>query len=142
MRLDRSAKGGAGWLDRIELATPCSMDWDAMKGDARVRFCGACHLNVYNLSALTRLQAEELITKREGRLCVRFLRRADGTVLTQDCPVGLAAVVRQRTVAAMVWFFALLGLGSAVGYFTREPKFVWTKDMKGGIDAHITSRIQ
>ena len=30
--------------------------------------------------------------EKEGRLCVRFYTRADGTVLTQDCPVGLRAV--------------------------------------------------
>jgi hypothetical protein len=34
-------------------------------------------------------EAERLVVEKEGRLCVRFHRRADGTVLTRDCPVGL-----------------------------------------------------
>jgi hypothetical protein len=63
-----------------------------MQGDDKVRFCGECRLNVYNLSAMTRREAEEKVRQREGRLCVRFYQRADGTVLTQDCPRGLAAI--------------------------------------------------
>ena len=59
-------------------------------------------MNVYNLSGMTRRQAEELLINSEGRLCVRFYRRRDGTILTKDCPVGLKAIKRkisQTTVA-------------------------------------------
>jgi hypothetical protein len=71
-----------------------------MYGNARRRYCGECKLNVYNLSAMTKQEAEELITQSEGRLCVRFYQRADGTVITRDCPVGWAAVKKRvRTVA-------------------------------------------
>lgn len=59
-----------------------------MEGDDRVRFCPECELNVYNLSAMTEEQALALVQEREGRLCVRFYQREDGTVLTSDCPVG------------------------------------------------------
>lgn len=52
-------------------------------------------MNVYNLSEMSRRQAEELIASREGGLCVRFYQRADGTVLTRDCPVGLRHLVRK-----------------------------------------------
>jgi hypothetical protein len=82
-------------LDRIQIASPCSMSWDAMKGDDRMRFCGSCQLNVYNLSGMSRAEAEQLVLKKEGRLCVRFFRRDDGTLLTQDCPVGWAALRRR-----------------------------------------------
>jgi hypothetical protein len=34
---------------------------------------------------MTRYAAETLVAEREGRLCVRFYRRADGTVITRDC---------------------------------------------------------
>jgi len=54
----------------------------------RVRHCGECKLNVYNLSEMTQTEAEGLIRKHEGRLCVRYYQRADGTVLTRNCPVG------------------------------------------------------
>jgi hypothetical protein len=77
-------------LENIRIASPCTASWDAMIGDDKSRFCGQCKLNVYNLSAMSRQAAGELVRKRDGRLCVRFYRRDDGTMLTQDCPVGLA----------------------------------------------------
>jgi len=88
-------------LNNIRIASPCKADWDAMYGDDRKRFCSQCKLNVYNLSGMTRDEAEQMIMNAEGRLCVRFYRRADGTVLTQNCPVGWARV-KQRTRAAFV----------------------------------------
>lgn len=83
-------------LNNIRVASPCPADWDQMYGDDRKRFCGECKLNVYNLSGMTRDEAEALIMNAEGRLCVRFYQRRDGTVLTHDCPVGWAKV-KQRT---------------------------------------------
>src|SRR6266550_4734700 len=75
-------------LEVLDIADPCTVDWNEMRGDggdARVRFCHHCSLNVYNLSEMTRDAAETLVAEREGRLCVRFYRRADGTVITRDC---------------------------------------------------------
>jgi hypothetical protein len=83
-------------LNNIKVASPCSADWNEMYGDSRKRFCGDCKLNVYNLSGMTRDEAEALIMNAEGRLCVRFYRRPDGSVITQDCPVGWAKI-KQRT---------------------------------------------
>jgi len=37
-------------LDHVRIAAPCPADWDRMLGNDRVRFCGQCSLNVYNLS--------------------------------------------------------------------------------------------
>ncbi len=81
-------------LDHVKIASPCDVGWENMRGDDRVRFCDACEMNVYNLSALRRTEAEELIRRHEGRLCVSLYRRADGTILTADCPVG-ASVARR-----------------------------------------------
>jgi hypothetical protein len=67
-----------------------------MRGDERVRFCDECKLNVYNISELTRAQAKTLIAKHEGRLCVRYYQRTDGTVITQDCQGGVRRAM-QRT---------------------------------------------
>jgi hypothetical protein len=75
-------------LDRVEVASPCSAAWEEMAGDDRVRFCAHCNLNVYNLSAMSRREAEAFVSPREGRTCIRFYRRADGTMLTENCPVG------------------------------------------------------
>src|SRR5258708_6452212 len=81
-------------LHDLRVAAPCSSSWEQMVGNDRVRFCESCALNVYNLSAMTAEEAERLVAKKEGRLCVRFFQREDGTVLTQDCPRGLIALRR------------------------------------------------
>ena len=86
-------------LESLRIATPCSADWDDMKGDDLVRFCGRCEKNVYDLSALSRTEAEQLVADKEGRMCVRFFQRADGTVLTSDCPVG----VRRERLRQRIW---------------------------------------
>ena len=97
-------------LDRLYVAKPCTADWEAMAGDERVRFCNLCKLNVYNLSAMSRQEAETLIAQTEGRLCTKFYRRADGTILTQDCPVGWRALQRRVSRTASAVFSTLLSL--------------------------------
>lgn len=73
-------------VDNIWVASPCQARWHDMTGDERARFCGQCQKNVYNLSAMTRGQIEALIREKEGKFCGRFYRRADGRLLTADCP--------------------------------------------------------
>lgn len=103
-------------LNHVRIASPCNADWDQMIGSDRARFCGQCNLNVYNLSSMTKEEAELLIGRTEGRLCVRYFRRRDGSVLTKDCPVGLRAVRRRMASvirglnAAVLTFFAGLGI--------------------------------
>jgi hypothetical protein len=123
-------------LRNVKVASPCPADWDRMIGD-RVRFCGQCELNVYNLSAMSTLEAESLIARTEGRLCVRYYRRKDGSILTQDCPVGLrvskqrAARIR-RAVASLVLGF-LAGLGFQV---TANRLGVFLLDAAGRAGMH------
>lgn len=87
-------------LDLVQVASPCHVSWNEMTGDARQRFCRQCNLHVYNLSDMSRDEAEAFIDSATGRSCVRLYRREDGTVLTRDCPIGLRAV-RQRCVRAV-----------------------------------------
>jgi hypothetical protein len=96
-------------LPNIRVATPCSADWNAMTGDERVRACASCNKNVYNVSALTREEAEALILEKEGALCVRYYQRKDGTILLKDCSIGIRQKRKRRVVAAGV--AALLGGG-------------------------------
>jgi len=79
----------------FRIASPCSADWNKMVGDDRVRHCAACNLDVYNFAALTDREIADLVANRQGRLCARLYRRADGTVITQNCPVGFRARVRK-----------------------------------------------
>jgi len=118
-------------LNNIKIASPCSQDWNEMIGSERKRFCGECKLNVYNLSGMSRAEAQNLLLSSEDRLCVRFYRRADGSVLTKDCPVGWQAIKRRvsktATAAASLIFAALGSIGLA-NYFAKasEPQVMGT----------------
>lgn len=120
-------------LDRLYVASPCSADWDAMPGTNQVRFCNQCQLNVYNISAMTRKQAEALIANTEGRLCTRLYRRADGTIITQDCPKGLQAVKRRVSRIASAALSALLGV------FTNQT-IGWADDSHKNC-VHYTTKV-
>jgi carboxypeptidase family protein len=102
-------------LDTIHVASPCSASWATMTGDDRVRHCQGCKLNVYNLSEMTRSEAEQLIAAHEGRMCVRFYRRADGTILTRDCPRGLRALTERVSRIAGALLFALIAVTPGFG---------------------------
>jgi hypothetical protein len=102
-------------LNQVRVAASCPADWDQMIGSDRVRFCGQCSLNVYNLSGLTRSDAETLIAGTEGRLCVRFYRRSDGSIITKDCPVGLRAIRRRVSYVARAISSMVLGLFAGLG---------------------------
>jgi hypothetical protein len=114
-------------LSRVRVASPCAESWEAMPGGARVRSCERCQHKVYNLSEMTAAEAARLVQEAEGRLCVRFYRRADGTMLTRDCPVGLRAV-RMRAARALSAAFAsvalLFGVALAGKSRSEQPTFV------------------
>ena len=85
-----------------------------MVGDERVRHCAECNLNVYNLSAMTERQAQQLLEGNRGkRVCLRLYRRADGTIITQDCPWGFRALKRRATQLASALFSAVLSVSIA-----------------------------
>jgi hypothetical protein len=90
-------------LDNLRIASPCMQRWDDMAGDDRVRACAACARPVFNLSEMTRAEAEVVLATRGLTPCVRFYRRADGTVMTSDCPTRrthrLAVVAASATLA-------------------------------------------
>jgi hypothetical protein len=109
-------------LENVHVASPCKANWKDMTGDDRKRLCGSCRLQVYNLSGMTRAEAEHLILTKEGRFCVRFYRRADGTVLTQDCPVGLAALRRRARVMCAATASLIAALLAGLGYKMTQPK--------------------
>ncbi len=109
-------------IPNIRIASPCSMDWESMTGSDQARHCGACNLNVYNLSNMTTQEALDLIKRTEGNLCVRMLQRADGTVITKDCPVGLAtARAKLARVACRVGAVAATIIAAAVLGKSRSP---------------------
>jgi hypothetical protein len=101
-------------LDHIKIASPCSADWNEMRGDNRQRYCSECKLNVYNLSEMTQREAENLLFEKEGKMCVRLYKRKDGTVITQDCPVGWQAIKQRVSRVATAVFSLLAGFFGGV----------------------------
>jgi hypothetical protein len=60
------------FIDSISVPDPCTENWDEMTGNERVRFCSHCAKDVNNISEMTRKQAERLVRKSGGRLCIRY----------------------------------------------------------------------
>lgn len=59
-----------------------------MKGSARERHCEFCDKQVYDFSAMSQRQIEELIREKNGHLCARRVYRADGSLKTMDAAPG------------------------------------------------------
>lgn len=131
-------------LNNIKIASPCSADWNGMVGDERKRFCSDCKLNVYNLSGMSQREAENLLLNSENRVCVRFYRRADGTVLTKDCPVGWRAIKQKvsktATAFASLVFAALSGIG-LVNYFANSDEQFTTGQMSPQTERYGTGKV-
>ena len=124
--LEASLKARLPVLDDLRVASPCKAEWSAMTGTDRVRHCGSCAKNVYNLSNLTRGEAEALIAASEGRpTCVRYYQRTDGTILLADCAVGAKRRRRRRILlAGAAVAFADSAITSAFVIAKRELKQV------------------
>jgi hypothetical protein len=104
-------------LDYVRVAAPCDANWDSMFGDERVRFCAQCKLNVYNLSDMTKLEAERLIARTDGRLCIRYYMRRDGSILTNNCPVGLRKIKRRLSRVATAIGSTVISFLAGVGVY-------------------------
>ena len=108
-------------FDRITIPAPCDADWDSMVGNDQVRFCEHCSLQVTDLSAMTRQGAMRLVARSQGRLCVRFIQRPGGGILTRTVPQKLYRISRRVSRLAAGAFTATLSLASAAAQ-TPGPK--------------------
>lgn len=100
-------------FEQIKIASPCPASWEEMLGDDTVRFCQVCSKNVYNLSSMTKAEAQTLIMNNQGKLCGLLYLRKDGSVMTSDCPVGFGEIRRRviKNIAKVAGAaFALIGL--------------------------------
>lgn len=119
-------------LDNIRVATPCSAKWDTMLGDDRVRHCGECDKNVYNLSGMTRDEAENLLVAKNGDLCARYFQRADGTILTTDCAVGISKRRKRKLIAAGAAAL-LAGGGAYLAFHATDRPGQEVREIAGGM---------
>jgi len=105
-------------IRELKIASPCRARWEDMEESDQNRFCHQCQKNVYNFAGMSVDAAQQLILQHQGRLCGRFYRRSDGTLLTEDCPVGLHWRVRKVAYAAIL---LLLGTTSAFALGSPRP---------------------
>ncbi|MFO0715067.1 MAG: hypothetical protein U0353_34835 [Sandaracinus sp.] len=116
----RSRKPGFVWALRV--VSPCTEDWNAMVGDARVRHCSRCDRDVYDLAEMTRPQIAALLEARGVEPCVRLRRRADGTLVTADaCPPETVASSTRAGLAVATVAVAITTVAAANATIAREP---------------------
>ncbi|HEY6233357.1 MAG TPA: ankyrin repeat domain-containing protein [Pyrinomonadaceae bacterium] len=100
------------FLHNLTIPKPCTADWNSMAGNDQVRFCEHCSLQVHNLSLMTRSQAERLVSKSNGRLCVRY--HQDNSRMPGALPLKLHTIGRRVSRLAAGAFTATLSLTTAV----------------------------
>jgi hypothetical protein len=122
-------------LPQLRVASPCTADWSKMPGGDQVRYCEQCKLSVYNFAAMTSAEVEQLLARHTGRLCGRLYRRADGTMLTRDCPVGFRFLVRRVSHVAGAALTALMSVGFATAQETaKSPAVVQIQSAYAGVE--------
>jgi len=138
-------------LDRVQTASPCSVRWEDMTGDDRTRHCAQCRLDVHDISKMARAEAEAFLAARFGvdgqpsgqRICAQIFRRADGTIITADCPVGLAAV-RARARKAVARAAAVLGItalaAAAAAALENRQRMPWCPSQPFAAIAKLVGR--
>lgn len=134
-------------LNSVSIASPCTAPWEEMAGDDKIRHCSRCGLNVHNFEAMTRDEVERVLRMKlddpSVRVCARLYRRADGTILMQDCPRGLAAA-RARVRKSVARIAAALGLLTAAGaaaYAAKPSPWVPTRVRGAQPFAWIASKL-
>jgi hypothetical protein len=102
------------FLNNLTIPEPCAADWNSMVGNDQVRFCEHCSLDVHNLTLLTRSQAERLISRSNGRLCVRYHQDPAGKPAVLPISQKLHSIGRRVSRLAAGAFTATLSISSAV----------------------------
>jgi hypothetical protein len=115
-------------LNKVQINQPCSTAWESMAGDDRSRFCSECDKIVYNLSAMTRREAEALVREADGKLCARLVRDTNGSIVTVSEPIGLNLVKLRASKWAGAVVATMLSFSNQVNGQTpiqrNEPQMV------------------
>ena len=82
-----------------------------MDGDDRERFCMQCSKTVFNISDLSKKEANQFLIEKVGvDTCVKFYRRQDGTIKTDNCP----KIIRPLRNASLLFFEQVSALTSLI----------------------------
>ncbi len=109
-------------VNDLRIASPCDVPWSSMDGDDRTRHCGQCDRKVHNVARLSAEEVVELLRDSDHPPCFQIWRRADGTVLTSDCPIGARRLRNRRRVPLAMSLTALLtACGGLAGQENGPP---------------------
>ncbi|MEP6819138.1 MAG: ankyrin repeat domain-containing protein [bacterium] len=136
------------FLNNVTINSPCSADWNSMIGNDQVRFCEHCNLNVHNLSLMTRNQAERLVARSNGRLCIRYHHDPTGRPVTLPVGQKLHRISRRVSRIAAGAFTATLSVTSAVAQqsggsqsVSLNPTIALQSNVRSSIDSSIAGII-
>ncbi len=124
------------FLKNLTVASPCTADWNSMKGNDQVRFCEHCSFDVHNLSAMTRSQAERLVARSNGRLCIRYYRNSSGDPQTLPPGQKLHRIGRRASRIAAGAFTATLSLTCAIAQQSGNSPSIFNVPTVGQPNAH------
>ena len=94
----------------FSVESPCSEDWDSMRGTNLIRFCQHCRLSVHEISEMNSKQFRRLVARSRGRLCVRYVQASP--YKSSAAPV-LHKIGRRAGILAASAFTASLSVSSA-----------------------------
>ena len=105
-----SAKPARDSVHQLRIPSPCSVSWDSMIGNDRVRFCEHCQLTVHNVNSASPKQIKRLIARSKGRLCVNYVQPAP----PKPPAPALYKIGRRTSLIAASAFSATLSISAAV----------------------------
>ena len=89
-------------MNKIPLASPCTLDWRKMTPADGGRFCGDCKKVVRDISKMSEEEARALLrTPRREGLCIRFLTDRDGKVVFEKSLVPVSRLTRAAALIAL-----------------------------------------
>ena len=103
----------------LSFESPCSEDWNSMRGTDLIRFCEHCQLSVRDISEMNSKQFRRLVARSKGRLCVRYVHPSP--YKPSSAPV-LHKIRRRAGILAASAFTASLSVSSAnAGKLSQSP---------------------
>lgn len=108
-------------LDVINVAKPCTANWDEMRGNEKQRYCEHCRKHVYYLGAMPTDEAERLVCERAGSMCVRFARDPQTNAVITLNYAPKKQYSRRRAIAT------LAAVATAFGSVAAWAGFAWTR---------------
>jgi hypothetical protein len=116
-------------LSQMTIPNPCSMDWDRMAGDERVRHCASCGKNVHDLTAMSADATAALLRTKNDGLCVRACEGMDGTLsISAGPPAPAQNRTRRRQFQIRTLMAVIAGVAAGLGlgrlFSTPEEELV------------------